>query len=75
VYDKDPKIYENARKFDKMTYKEILDLDLQVMDQTAATLLRENDIPSFVFSMKAEKSLIRALESLTDGTIIRREHE
>ncbi|HHX03524.1 MAG TPA: UMP kinase [Tissierellia bacterium] len=75
VYDKDPKSYENARKFDRMTYKEILDLDLQVMDQTAATLLRENNIPCFVFSMKEEQSLIRALESQTEGTMIRREHE
>lgn len=75
VYDKDPKSYENARKFDRMTYKEILDLDLQVMDQTAATLLRENNIPCYVFSMKEEQSLIRALESQTEGTMIRREHE
>ncbi len=75
VYDKDPKSYENARKFDRMTYKEILDLDLQVMDQTAATLLRENNIPCFVFSMKSEQSLIRALRSQNEGTMIRREHE
>lgn len=75
VYDKDPKNYENARKFDRMTYKELLDMDLQVMDLTAATLLRENDIPCFVFSMKTEQSLINALKSQSEGTIIRRDHE
>lgn len=73
VYDKDPNLYENAVKFDKMTYKNVLDQELQVMDQTAAALLKDNDIPSLVFSMKGSNNLIRALENTTIGTIIRRE--
>ena len=73
VYDKDPNLYENAIKFDRMTYKNVLDQELQVMDQTAAALLKDNDIPSLVFSMKGDNSLIRALENDTIGTMIRKE--
>lgn len=75
VYDKDPKVFENAVKFDKMTYKNVLDQELQVMDQTAAALLKDNDIPCLVFSMKGENNLIRALEHTSIGTMIRRELE
>lgn len=73
VYDKDPNLYENAVKFDKMTYKNVLDQELQVMDQTAAALLKENNIPSLVFSMKGENNLIRAIENTSIGTLIGRE--
>lgn len=75
VYDKDPKVFENAVKFDKMTYKNVLDQELQVMDQTAAALLKDNDIPCLVFSMKGENNLVRALEHTSIGTMIRRELE
>lgn len=73
VYDKDPKVFDNAVKFDKMTYKNVLDKELQVMDQTAAALLKDNDIPCLVFGMKGENSLVRALENTSIGTMIRRE--
>ncbi len=72
VYDKDPKDFKNAVKFDKMTYKELLEKELMVMDQTAATLLKENNIPSLVFDMTKENSIITALENDTVGTMIRR---
>lgn len=75
VYDKDPNVFQNARKFDKMTYKDVLDQELQVMDQTAAALLKENNIPCLVFSMKQEGNIIRALENSAIGTMIRREIE
>ena len=75
VYDKDPKVFENAVKFDKMTYKNVLDQELQVMDQTAAALLKDNDIPCLVFSMKGKNNLVRALEHTSIGTMIRREIE
>lgn len=75
VYDKDPKVFQNAVKFDKMTYKNVLDQELQVMDQTAAALLKDNDIPCLVFSMKGENNLVRALEQTSIGTMIRREIE
>ncbi len=72
VYDKDPKYHKDARRYSAMTYRDIILEGLQVMDQTAATLLLENNIPSFVFSMKEENSLVTALENQKEGTIIRR---
>ncbi len=56
-----------------MTYKNVLDQELQVMDQTAAALLKENNIPSLVFSMKGDNNLIRAIENTSIGTMIGRE--
>ncbi|WP_459128758.1 UMP kinase [Guggenheimella bovis] len=75
VYDKDPKVWKDAKKFDKMTYKQVLNQELQVMDQTAAALLKETDIPCLVFAMKEEGALIRALEDESIGTIIRKDVE
>ncbi len=73
VYDKDPKDFKNAKKFDKMTYKELLERELTVMDQTAVALLKENNIPSLVFSMIDKNSILKAIEDDTVGTIIRRD--
>lgn len=72
VYDKDPKESEDAKRFDELSYRDLLVLDLKVMDQTAATLMEENSIPCFVFSMKEEDSLLHALEDEAMGTVIRR---
>lgn len=72
VYDKDPAKYPDAKRYSEMTYRDIIVEGLQVMDQTAATLLMENSIPSFVFSMQEENSLVNALENKEKGTIIRR---
>ncbi len=73
VYDKDPKNFKNAVKFDRMTYKELLERELMVMDQTAVALLKENNISSLVFSMVEEDAIVRAIEDDTVGTIIRRD--
>ncbi len=73
VYDKDPKDFKNAKKFDKMTYKQLLERELMVMDQTAVALLKENNIPSLVFSMVEENAIVKAIEDDTVGTIIRRD--
>ncbi len=73
VYDKDPKDFKNAKKFDKMTYKQLLERELMVMDQTAVALLKENNIPSLVFSMVEDNAIVKAIEDDTVGTIIRRD--
>lgn len=70
VYDKDPKLFKNAKKFDKMTYKELLNKELQVMDQTAAQMLKENNIPSLVFSLLKDNSITEAFKNNKIGTII-----
>ncbi len=51
VYDADPTVDSTARRFDNLTYKEVLDRDLRVMDHAAITLARENHIPILVFSI------------------------
>lgn len=51
VYSADPKKDPTAERFDHLTYREVLNRDLQVMDQTAITLMRENDIPIVVFPL------------------------
>ncbi|GGY54374.1 UMP kinase [Parvularcula lutaonensis] len=52
IYSADPKKDPNAERFEEITYKEILSKDLQVMDQAAVSLTRENKIPIVVFSLK-----------------------
>jgi len=52
VYDKDPMKYARAKKFDRITYDKVLELGLEVMDQTAFALASENDLPIRVFKWK-----------------------
>ncbi|MCQ2548180.1 MAG: UMP kinase [Clostridia bacterium] len=70
VYDKDPAIYPDAKKFDELTYMDIIDKDLKVMDLTAATLCKDNNIKIHVFALAEEGNLMRAVEGEKIGTII-----
>ena len=49
VYDKDPKVHADAVKFDELTYLEVLQRELKVMDSTATSLCMDNKIPIHVF--------------------------
>jgi uridylate kinase len=51
VYDKDPKLHEDARKFERLTYLDVLSRSLSVMDGTAISLCKDNDLPIIVFDM------------------------
>ena len=51
VYDKDPKIHDDAKRYDKISYDDVLSKHLRVMDATAVALARDNDIPIIVFSL------------------------
>lgn len=62
VYDSDPKKNPNAKRYDKLSHKDALDKDLQVMDATAFALARENRMPIIVFSVR-EKGAIEAVLS------------
>lgn len=75
VYDKDPKLFKDARKFDKLTYREILELDLKVIDSTAATLLRENNIKAMIFGLDQPENILKVLKGEKIGTEIRRKPE
>ena len=57
VYDSDPKTNKDAKRYDKLSYHKVLTDDLRVMDASAVTLMRENNIPIIVFSL-ADLSLI-----------------
>ncbi|WLP85724.1 UMP kinase [Mycoplasma seminis] len=65
VYDSDPKKNPEAKRYDHITYDEILEKKLQVMDLTATSMARDNNINLIVFNLLEENSLLRALE----GTI------
>ena len=71
VYDKDPKKHADAVRLPELTFDEVLARRLRVMDQTAFTLCRENDMPLVVFDMAAADGLIRAAAGDNVGTVIR----
>lgn len=72
VYNKDPKKYKDAKKYDEVTYMQSISESLNVMDTTAITLCMENKIPIYVFALNEENSIIRAINGEKIGTIIQR---
>lgn len=70
VYDKDPLLHKNAHKFDHLTYQEVLDRKLGVMDLTAITLCMENNIPIKVFSLEDPDNIVKVIEEAHLGTTI-----
>ncbi len=70
VYDSDPRVNPNAKKYDEMNYQEILEKGLQVMDLPAAALCKENHLPAVLFALKEEKSIIRVVQGEKLGTTI-----
>ena len=72
VYNKDPKKYPDAKKYDEVTYMQSISEGLNVMDTTAITLCMENKIPIYVFALNEENSIIRAINGEKIGTIIQR---
>ncbi len=73
VYDKDPNKYTDAVKYDKLTHTEILAKGLQVMDSTAASLCRENNIPILVFDLKDPSNIVSAVKGKKIGTLVTEE--
>ena len=70
VYDSDPLKNRGARKFDKLSYEEALSRRLEVMDSTALTLCRENNLPIIVFDLLAPGGIERAAAGEPLGTLI-----
>lgn len=60
VYDSDPKKNPDAVRFDTLSYLDVLNRDLKVMDSTAATLCRDNGLPILVFDLGDPKNIVRA---------------
>ena len=70
VYDKDPMKSDDAKKFDFISYKEVIENDLKVMDMTAITMARENDLPIVVFNVNCPGNLRKILEGNNLGTTV-----
>lgn len=74
VYSADPNLVPDAIKFDRLTYDEVLDKKLGVMDLTAICLVRDHDIPVRVFNMNKPGALLHNVMSSGDGTTIEDRH-
>ena len=70
VYDKDPKKHADAVKYDTLSFTEVLQKNLAVMDGTAATLCRENKLPILVFDLADPANIARAVEGESIGTLV-----
>ena len=70
VYSADPKVDPTAVKYDTISYMDVLNKDLKVMDATAISLCRENNIPLVVFAMSDSENMIRAVRGENVGTIV-----
>ena len=70
VYDKDPNKFADAKKYDTLSYIEVLEQGLQVMDTTATTLCMDNNIPILVFGISEEGNIKKVMEGEKIGTIV-----
>ena len=70
VYDDDPMKNPQATRFESLTYDEVLERDLKVMDATAIVLCRDNKIPIRVFNMNKKGALMRVIMGETEGTAV-----
>lgn len=71
VYDKDPNRYDDAVRFDTLSFSEVLNKELAVMDMTAASMCKDNGIPILVFSLDDPHNIVRACEGEQIGTLVR----
>ena len=70
VYDADPKVNPNARRYRTLTYGHVLTNDLKVMDSTAIALCKDNNIPIMVFDLSVHGNVRRAMMGESIGTIV-----
>lgn len=71
IYDSDPKINKDAKKFDKLSYLDILSKNLKIMDATATSLCMDNNIPLVVFGIDDPDNIVRVVEGERIGTIVK----
>lgn len=73
VYDSDPKVNPDAKKYDEITFKEIITKGLNVIDMTAASLCLENGMNTILFALSEDRSIVKILDGYKLGTIIKTE--
>ena len=71
VYSADPKVDSSAVKYDEISYIDILNKDLKVMDSTATSLCRDNNMPLLVFAISDPQNIVRAINGENIGTIVK----
>ena len=72
IYDKDPNIYDDAVKYDKLTYKEILQQEIKIMDTTATSLAMDNKMPLIAFGIDDPENMVKIFnEDDPIGTIVK----
>ena len=71
VYDSDPKLNPNAKKYEEVSYMEVLERDLKVMDSTATAMCRDNNMPLLVFGIEDPENIVRAVRGEKIGTIVK----
>jgi len=70
VYDKDPQKHKDAVRFDHLTYNDVLQKDLNVMDATAVAFCKDNQVPIMVVNIEQPNALLQAVQSGTGGTLV-----
>ncbi|MSP60697.1 MAG: UMP kinase [Myxococcales bacterium] len=75
VYDKDPKRHPDAKKFTKLSYLEVLQRNLQVMDSTAISLCRDNRLKIIVFDLRQRGNIRKVVTGERIGTLVAEEEE
>lgn len=71
IFDKDPHKYADAKKYDCLSFTDILAHDLRVMDGTAASLCRDNKLPILVFNLQHPENIVKAVQGENIGTIVK----
>jgi len=72
-YDKDPMVHEDAQRFERLSYTEVLGRGLKVMDSTATSLGKDNDLPIIVFNMRTRGNIRRVVCGEPVGTVVSNE--
>ena len=70
VYDKDPLMFTDAKKFKKISYKDVIAKDINVMDKTAISLCMEENIPIYVFNILEKGNLKKVIQGKDIGTLV-----
>jgi uridylate kinase len=70
IYDKDPALHKDAKKFDKISYIDVLSKQLNVMDMTAVSLCMDNKLPILSFDLSVPGNILRAVQGDSIGTIV-----
>lgn len=70
VYDKDPNLFSDAKKYDRITFNQVVSEGLRVMDSTAAAMCKDNEIPILVFNLSDPSNIVKAATEEQIGTLV-----